>query len=137
MRKMGVAAGRGVHYAAQYYFGSRQRLASAIFEYRMEAINQRRLQILEELDEAGEADRVQGLVEALVVPLHEAVGYRRKLTFYARFIAQVAFEPDLDFFTNLVSQPFMSGWSRVLDGLLTALHDLPPAEAVTRTHLLL
>jgi AcrR family transcriptional regulator len=86
LREIGVAAGHRNNSAAQYHFGSKQGLLTAIFEYRMRPINARRLEMLAVLERDGRTGDLRALVEAFVLPLAEAL---RRDSFYARFLAQI------------------------------------------------
>ncbi len=93
LREVQARAGQLNKNAAQYHFGSREGLIGAVVESRMAPINQRRWQMLAELD-AAPAVSVRQLVEALISPLAYAVmshpGSR-----YARFLVQAVFDPQL------------------------------------------
>jgi AcrR family transcriptional regulator len=136
LREIGLAAGQRNNSAAQYHFGSRLGLAEAIFEHRMETINERRVARLDRLDADGRQGDLQGFVEALVVPLAEAIGSPSAPSYYARFASQLAFDPEFDVIVEL-DRPFLSGLRRVIEGMLLCLGDLPLSVAQTRIHLTL
>lgn len=91
MRQIGSAAGQRNHSAIQYHFGSKDALVRAIFAYRMEAVNRRRLEMLEQ---AGPEPSLRALVEAFVYPLAEQLD--NEGSHYVRFLSQVAWRPEAD-----------------------------------------
>lgn len=85
LREIGTQAGQRNTAAARYHFGSKEALVDAIFRYRMEPINNRRLAFLDELDRDGRGHDLRALVEAYIYPLAEAVGDPGRPTWYLRF----------------------------------------------------
>ena len=87
LRQVNAAAGQRNASASHYHFGSKEALIEAILEHRMPAINQRRLELLEELEATDRAAEPRALVEAIVRPLAEhlddGAGH------YVRFLAAV------------------------------------------------
>ena len=136
LREIGAAAGQRNNSAAQYHFGSRLGLAEAIFGYRMAAINEQRVARLDRLAAEDRQDDLRGIMEALVVPLAEAIGSPSAPSYYARFASQLAFDPELDFIGRL-DRPFLTGLKSVIEGMLRCLDHLPPAVAQVRIHLTL
>lgn len=96
LREIGTAAGQRNTSAAQYHFGSKQGLVDAIFEFRMGRIDERRRAMLAALDAAGRGEERRGLLEAVVYPLAECIGHEDGVSWYARFLAQVALDPAFD-----------------------------------------
>jgi len=123
LREIGAAAGQRNHGAAQYHFGSKEGLVLAIVEHRMRPLNERRVELLAELDRAGRGDDVRAVVEALLQPFVEFVA--RSGTHWARFLAQAASEPGLPSLVTL-KRPEMRGLREVVVRLERALRDLPP-----------
>jgi AcrR family transcriptional regulator len=136
LREIGAAAGQRNNSAAQYHFGSRLGLAEAIFGYRMAVINEQRVARLDRLAAEDRRDDLRGIMEALVVPLAEAIGSPSAPSYYARFASQLAFDPELDFIGRL-DRPFLTGLKSVIEGMLRCLDHLPPAVAQVRIHLTL
>jgi len=89
MRQVGAAAGQRNHSAIQYHFGTKEALVEAIWVYRMQAVNQRRLQMLES---AGPEPELRTLVEAFVYPLVEQL--EEEGSYYVRFLSQVSWRPE-------------------------------------------
>ncbi len=121
LRDVSAAAGQRNHSAAQYHFGDRAGLVAAVYENRMAAVNVRRLELL------AAADRLDGdlhrdaLIEAVVVPLVEAVTGTDG--WYGRFLARVRWDPvAADLVAGLQSA---EGFALAVEGLRPHLHDLP------------
>ncbi|WP_308114957.1 TetR/AcrR family transcriptional regulator [Rhodococcus opacus] len=94
LRKVQEAAGQANRTAAQYHFGSREGLISAILEDRMGPVDRARRELLDKLDTAESEPTVRQLTDALVRPLADnTVG--RPGSRYARFLAQVVADPSL------------------------------------------
>jgi AcrR family transcriptional regulator len=87
LREIGVAAGQRNTAAAQYHFGTKEALIAAIFEYRMTAINARRLEMLARAQADGRAGDLRSMLEAYVFPLAESIAAGGK--HYGRFMAQL------------------------------------------------
>ena len=62
LRQINVAAGQRNSSASHYHFGSKEALIAAMFEYRMDPINRRRLQRLDEVSKTGQDHNVRLLV---------------------------------------------------------------------------
>jgi AcrR family transcriptional regulator len=87
LRSISAAAGQRNNSAAQYHFGSKQGLVSAIVQSRLAPINVRRAELLAAMDAEGRGHDVTALVEVLVVPLVEHTLERTGGSYYARFLA--------------------------------------------------
>jgi AcrR family transcriptional regulator len=87
LRDVNLAAGQKNHSAAQYHFGDRAGLIAAVFEARMDAINEDRHRLLAELDPG---DPLAALVHALVAPLVDAVAATP--SWYGRFLARARWD---------------------------------------------
>jgi AcrR family transcriptional regulator len=124
LREIGAAAGQRNNSAAQYHFGSKQGLVDAVVEYRMAPINDRRLQLLADLDAEARAADLRALVEALVEPFAEQASTDPP-TWYARFIEQAMADPDVGVFGSL-SHPVMRGLREVVHRIGDAIGGLPP-----------
>lgn len=73
VREILDAAGQRNKSAAQYYFGGRDGLITALVTARSEALNQRREVLLDELEAAGLQHGLRALCTVLVGPLAEAL----------------------------------------------------------------
>ena len=121
LREIAVTAGQRNNSAVAYQFGSRQGLLEAVFEYRMTRIDERRRAMLVA---AGANPDLRTLVEAFVYPLAESLGYEDGVSWYARFLRQVVFEPEFDVFAP-ARREFCGGLHAVIVGLSLRLADLP------------
>ncbi len=99
MRQINVAAGQRNSSAAHYHFGSKEALITVTFHYRMERVNRRRLQKLDEISKAGQVGDVRALVEAIILPIVEEIEQSKGGSHYIRFAAQCMGHPQLDFFS--------------------------------------
>ena len=86
LRQVADAAGQRNPAVVQYHFGDRDGLLRAIVEYRVGPANARRMAMLDDLERAGRARDLRGLVEASVLPLLEALPPDAH---YLRFVAQL------------------------------------------------
>ena len=119
-RDVCTAAGQRNHSAAQYHFGDRRGVVTAVFERRMGVVNERRHAMLDRWEAAGDPDDVAGLVAALVVPLTEVVA--ESDGWYGRFLARTQWDT---FAASVVADlPVGTGYRRALD-LLAAATELP------------
>ncbi|MFN8024805.1 MAG: TetR family transcriptional regulator [Acidimicrobiia bacterium] len=124
LREVGAAAGQRNNSAAQYHFGSREGLVDAIFEYRMGAIDLRRRELLTELDASGRGHNRRALLEAVLLPLAAELGAADGVSWYARFLQQVAFEPGFDVFAGPLRE-VTGALTVVSERLLAQLTDVP------------
>lgn len=123
MREVATAAGQGNTSAVRYHFGSRDGLVDAIFTYRMARIDERRRAFLAARPDAHDDPRF--LLEALVFPLAESIGHEDGESWYARFLAQVAFQPGFDSFSG-ARREVTRGLEVVVDGLRRRVEGLEP-----------
>lgn len=86
LREIGAAAGQRNNSAVQYHFGSKDALITALYEYRMVPLNQRRLALLAELRDAGAERDLTALLAVYVRPLAEYLRRTRGEGWYARFV---------------------------------------------------
>ena len=124
VRRINMAAGQRNASATSYHFGSRDALLAAVLEYRREAINARRLELLQELRRRGRDGELRALVEVLVHPLAERLGHRREGDHYIRVIAQATGHPR---YHRLMQSrlPHGSGLEQLLELLRACLPELP------------
>lgn len=106
LREIGAAAGQRNHSAVQYHFGTKERLAEALFRYRMEPLNKRRLELIEELRAAGREHDLAALVDAQARPLADFVIANRGDTSYVRFMARLLLSP---FQSEPLREEYMEG----------------------------
>ena len=73
LREIGQEAGQRNSGATQYHFGTRENLVAAIYTRRADPMNRRRIELLEQLERAGEEQRVDRLLWALLSPHVDSV----------------------------------------------------------------
>ncbi len=91
MREVSGAAGQRNHSAAQYHFGDKESLVAAVFQRRMQTINERRHRLIDAFDADGRTHDPRALAVAAVVPLVETVCEAR--AWYARFLLAARWNP--------------------------------------------
>lgn len=91
LREISAAANQRNTSAVQYHFGSKHGLIEAIHVYRLQAINERRLALLAELDGDGRAADLRSLAGAMIYPVVESL---RAGSCYVRFAAQALADPE-------------------------------------------
>lgn len=89
LREIGIGAEQRNHSAVQYHFGTKQRLAEALFAYRMGPINEHRMDLIQQLRDGGREKDLAALADALVRPLADYVVANRGTSAYARFTARL------------------------------------------------
>ena len=133
LREVAAAAGQRNHSATQYHFGSKQGLVEAVFRERMASINVRRLEVLEHMRAAGEISLRQ-YIEAFVEPLAESLGRHEGVSWYARFVAQVVFEPSIERMSSRLTE-VTTGLRECMAGMERAMASLPPQVRAERIEL--
>ena len=125
LREIGTQAGQRNTAAARYHFGSKEALVDAVFRYRMEPINERRLAMLDELDREGRGHDMRSLVEAYVFPLAEMLGDPGRSSWYLRFCMKAGLVEGTS-----AAELGRDAWTRgvyvVRERLFGLLGDLPP-----------
>jgi AcrR family transcriptional regulator len=96
LNRIRLDAGEKNGSAINYHFGSKEALIRAIFESRIIAINQERLQRLARVDRSDRNTAVRGVVEALVLPFAARLDGSPNGCHYVRFVAQVYGDPRLE-----------------------------------------
>ncbi|MEM1333904.1 MAG: hypothetical protein AAGG08_10630, partial [Actinomycetota bacterium] len=126
LREVAVAAGQRNHSATQYHFGDRGGLVAAVFEHRMQVVNDRRHRRLDELSERGESTDLEQLVDAVVIPLVEVVD--EPDGWYARFLVRTRWDAFAQ--TVLTDVPALASFRRAID----LIADKLPGPAEHRLH---
>ena len=121
LREVAAAAGHANNSAVRYHFGSREGLVDAIFTYRMGRIDERRRAILAA---AGDDPDVRTLLQAFIFPVAESLGHEDGVSWYARFLRQVVFDPGFDVFAPPRDE-VARGLRAVIEALLRRTADLP------------
>lgn len=125
LRQINTAAGQRNSSAAHYHFGSKEALVSAVYEYRMERVNRRRLEMLEQIESDAQQTDIRAIVATIVEPIVEEIQHSDGGSHYIRFMAQVMGHPRISLI-DLWNSRFAEGLSRVINLLRAALPDVPP-----------
>ncbi len=123
LRQINTATGQRNSSAAHYHFGSKEALIHAIYSYRMERVNRRRLTMLDELLADGEEKNVAAILETIVYPIVEEIHESEGGSNYIRFLAQVMGHPQINL-TELWSSRFAAGLAKVMSLLRLALPEV-------------
>ncbi|MBI3374065.1 MAG: TetR/AcrR family transcriptional regulator [Betaproteobacteria bacterium] len=107
----------------QYHFGSKTALLQAIAGRRMQAVNERRLELLGRVDGRSRRSDLRRVAEAMVFPFaehlsHEGGGH------YVRFVAQLYSDPRLEFF-KLIKGKHDSGMREAGRAARAILSEMP------------
>lgn len=95
LREVAAEAGQRNNSAAQYHFGDKQGLVSAVFERRLPVTDARRAELLAELVAAGGHLELRALIKTVVTPLTELVLAQPEGSWYLRFLGQLVVTPEL------------------------------------------
>lgn len=117
LRQVQIAAGQSNKSAAQYHFGSRDGLITAILEDRTRPVEHRRQQLLDRSANPTQRE----LVEAFVIPLAEQILNHPGRT-YGRFLAQSMLDPE---FAELIREHLLARGFLEVQRLLRESSDLP------------
>lgn len=122
LRDVSATAGQRNHSAAQYHFGDRRGLVSAVYSSHMQRVDERRTALLAEWEARGRVDGMGGLVRAIVHPVAEEV--TQSGGWYARFLVRTRWDPlALDVVSGL---EVTAGLVAVGAEMMALLHHLPP-----------
>ncbi|MCX9191270.1 TetR family transcriptional regulator [Carbonactinospora thermoautotrophica] len=124
LREVAAEAGQRNNSAAQYHFGNKEGLVRAVFEHRIAEIDDRRRQMVAELDAAGRGTDLRGLVEAAVHPLVEFVLAQPEKSWALRFLAQLVVSPELHK-VDLLDLSYAPGIRTVVERVIESLRHLP------------
>ena len=121
-------AGQRNHSAAQYHFGDRAGLLTAVFEHRMARVNERRHAMLDHVESLGPTPPIRAVMEAMICPLTDVAAENGG--WYGRFLARTRW--DLFAQQVLVDMQAMSSFRRGVALLTPLLTHLPPDLAASR-----
>jgi AcrR family transcriptional regulator len=121
LRQINSAAGQRNSSAAHYHFGSREALVTAIYDYRMQRVNQRRVTMLERLEHSAS---VRAVVETIILPIVEEIRESENGHHYIRFLAQVVGHPRIQL-EDIWSSPHGTGLAEALARLRRVLPEIP------------
>ncbi len=130
MREIAAQAGQGNHAAVQYHFGSREGLVRAIFDYRMEQMEEARGAMLRDAEMAGRLKDARTLLEIVLLPqldLQDADGNHSYASFLSQYLLQSR-SPEFGDFSG--SEP--PNLTRALHLLRDRVDYLPPYVAQRR-----
>ncbi|MFI0353520.1 TetR/AcrR family transcriptional regulator [Actinomadura sp. 9N407] len=96
LRAVGIEAGQRNNSAAQYHFGSKEGLISAIITARSRRVDARRAELVDALRDSPEPPSFVALVNLLVMPLVDTITASSGRTWYLRFLANVMEHPMVD-----------------------------------------
>ena len=134
LREIGLASNQRNNGVTQYHFGDKTGLIRAIFERRATAVNDRRLALLAEHDQAGRND-VRALIDAYVTPLAEQVADG---TWYVPFLSRLQAEHQRDELLQRADDPVNTAYVEVRKRLRTDhLRHLPTEQFAIRWRLAL
>ncbi len=121
LRDIAIAAGQRNNSATQYHFVDREGLVAAVFTRRMDEINERRIQMIADVDRNGQQDDLVALAAALMFPLIEYVTTHEG--WYGRFLLRT----ESDQFARQVKNQLVASLPvvDVMHRLFTALTDIP------------
>jgi AcrR family transcriptional regulator len=124
LRQINTEAGQRNSSAAHYHFGSKDALIRSIYEYRLDSVNRRRQQLLEEVRAGGQDTDVRSLVETFIQPIIEEIRSSDGGSFYIRFLSQAIGHPLAD--VREYSETMLTGAAMsAYDLLKAALPDIP------------
>jgi AcrR family transcriptional regulator len=124
LRQINAEAGQRNSSASHYHFGSKESLVAAVYQYRMERIDARRLEMLEQLPTDVAPHPVSSLIGLLVDPVVAEIEDSPGGRYGIRFMAQILGHPDMNLITMWRSQ-FGESLGRVYYELRASLPDLP------------
>lgn len=133
LREIAIAAGNGNNNAVQYYFGSKQGLAQAIFEHRVAQMEPVRLRMLEKAEAAGRLRDAHTLVEMICLPHLDLVDEHGRHP-YAGFLSQylLRYQPaGMPHFADSTGEG-ASAVRRVIDLLVARIDYVPRPIALSR-----
>lgn len=107
----------------QYHFGSKTALLQAIADRRMQAVNDRRLELLGRIDRQSRRSDLRKVAEAMVFPFAEHLSHEGG-SYYVRFVAQLYSDPRLEFF-KLIKGKHSSGMREAGRAAREILSELP------------
>ena len=109
--------------AVRYHFGNLENLIQAVFERRLNDIDQSRTRLLKDLDSSGRGRMLEPLLDVLARPLLQACETQGG-RFYVLFLAQIINNPIIDF-DDLTAEHRPHSVKLIHDRIAEVLPDLP------------
>lgn len=126
MRQINVEAGQKNASALHYHFGSRLALIEAIFDYHMGPLNERRMKMMDVVEQEGRSGDLFALVSVKVLPVLGHITEHQGGEHYISFLAQALGNPDVRC-RQIVGGRLDQGLVRALTHMITVLQPLPEA----------
>ncbi len=132
LRAITQAAGANLA-AVHYHFGSKEALVREVLARRLNPLNRRRIELLDQVEAASANPTVEDVVRAFIQPTLEMVQRERGGHAFARFVCRTFSEPDENFRDILIDQ-FRDIVTRFTTAFERALPGLPREELFWRFH---
>lgn len=130
LREIAAAAGQRNHHAVQYHFGNRDALVQAVFDYRMDQMEDARGIMLAEAEQAGRLGDARTIVDIIFLPQLELIDVHGDRS-YAGFLSQYLLRnADTEF--GRFGGHLPPNLAKTLDLLRARLDFLPDATAQRR-----
>lgn len=124
LRQINTEAGQRNLSATLYHFGSKEALIGTIYDFRMERVNRRRMDMLAHIEAENRQGDIHDLVGAVVMPIVEEISGSDGGAHYIRFLAQVIGHPQLRL-DSLWTSRHADGLTRIVAHMRSAMPQLP------------
>lgn len=131
LREIASLAGQRNHHAVQYHFGSRDALVQAVFDYRMEQMEQARADMLICAEADGKLDDLRAITEIIFVPQIDLIDAHGDHS-YAAFLNAYLLRYEASRFGQFGGGRAAANLDRTLQLLRQCLGALPEAVAQRR-----
>ena len=131
LREIASLAGQRNHHAVQYHFGSRDALVQAVFDYRMEQMEQARGDMLTCAETGGKLGDLRAIAEIIFVPQIELIDAHGDHS-YAAFLSAYLLRYEASRFGQFGGGRAAANLDRTLRLLRQCLSPLPEAAAQRR-----
>ena len=132
LRAITQAAGANLA-AVHYHFGSKEALVREVLARRMNPLNQRRIELLDNVEAASDTPAIEDIVRAFVQPTLQMVQRERGGHEFARFVCRAFSEPG-EGFRDIALEQFRDIVARFSAAFARALPGLPREELFWRFH---
>ncbi|MEO8224927.1 MAG: TetR/AcrR family transcriptional regulator [Gammaproteobacteria bacterium] len=124
LRQINTAAGQRNSSASHYHFGSKESLVTAIYQYRMERLDARRVTMLAAMPPCIPGAPVHAVIGVLVHPMIGEIAESEGGDNFIRFLSQLLNHPMMDL-VNMWRSQFGASLGQVYYELRRALPDIP------------